>query len=90
MAARKNPPRTKASEARNARYFPPAARRLGRRIRLLRTERGLSQEKLSEAARITAVMLSFIETGRTNPSLATLLGLSRGLKVTLSELFEDV
>jgi len=58
------------------------------RIRALRLQRKLTQEELAHAAGITAKMLSYIECAHTNPSFATLVGISRALGVKLSKLLE--
>ena len=43
----------------------------------------------AEAARLDKKHWQDIEGARTNPTVATLVGIARALKVTLSELFED-
>jgi transcriptional regulator with XRE-family HTH domain len=67
---------------------PPAAHALARRIRLLRTKRGWSQERLAEEAGIHRVYLAGIELGQRNPSLRNLENLARALGVTLPDLFK--
>jgi len=64
--------------------------RLGRRIRQLRLERGFSQEALAAEASLDPKHLQSVEGGKTNITVASLVGLKRALKVTLSELFEGV
>lgn len=59
---------------------------LGKRIRELRNERGLSQEKLAELAGIHENHVRRIEGGTANPSYVVLVKLARALKVTLPEL----
>jgi transcriptional regulator with XRE-family HTH domain len=61
---------------------------LGRRIRALRTERGLSQRKLSLMLGIDRSYIIGIELGRKNPTVDSLEKIAAGLGVTLSELFE--
>jgi len=77
------------SSARDAPGVARALTRLGRRIRWLRIERNLTQEMAAEAARLDKKHWQDIEGARTNPTVATLVGIARALKVTLSELFED-
>ncbi|MCA9610708.1 MAG: helix-turn-helix domain-containing protein [Myxococcales bacterium] len=55
---------------------------MGATLRAWRTERGLTQRALAEAAGITAKHVSFIETGRAQPSRVTLLALSRALQLS--------
>jgi transcriptional regulator with XRE-family HTH domain len=65
-----------------------ALNRLGKRIRALRLERGLTQEQAAEIAKLDEKHWQDIEGARTNPTVATLVGIARALKVTLSKLFE--
>jgi len=67
--------------------------RLGQALRLLREERGLTQQQLSQATRQVAhgryvrrSKISEYELGRALPSLRTLGGLLEALRVTLREL----
>lgn len=55
---------------------------LGEAIRLTRTERGLSQEALAEAAPLHITYLGGVERGVRNPSYETVLRLARALNVT--------
>lgn len=61
--------------------------RLGRRIRELRVAKQLTQEQAAERAKLDPKHWQDLETGRTNPTLATLVGISRALGVKLSDLF---
>jgi len=61
---------------------------IGKRIRLLRLERGLSQVDIEKAAGISRSHLSNIESGKIeNPGLHTLERISAALKVSVSYLF---
>ncbi len=64
-------------------------KRLGRRIRDLRTQQGdrWTQEQLAERAHISVSFLSMIERGERMPHVETLAALSQALGVSLSELF---
>jgi transcriptional regulator with XRE-family HTH domain len=66
-----------------------ALTRLGVRIRALRLERELTQEKAAEFAKLDEKHWQDIEGARTNPTVATLVGVARALKVTVAELFDD-
>jgi transcriptional regulator with XRE-family HTH domain len=55
--------------------------RLGKRVRRLRQERGLSQEVAAERAAIDAKHLQAIEGGRANVTFASLVGIARALGV---------
>jgi transcriptional regulator with XRE-family HTH domain len=65
-----------------------ALSRLGKRVRALRLERKLTQEAAAEIAKLDEKHWQDIEGARTNPTVATLVGIARALKVTISELFE--
>ena len=54
----------------------------GERIRQLRVESGLTQEKLAERADVTNNFISHIETCRSIPSLETVVKLCNALDVT--------
>lgn len=64
-------------------------KRLGQRIRELRTQRPerWTQEDLAERARISVSFLSMIERGERVAHVETLASLSQALGVTLAELF---
>jgi transcriptional regulator with XRE-family HTH domain len=59
----------------------------GERIRVLRTERGLTQERLAGKSDLTTGFLNNVEHGSKTPSLTTILKLARGLEVDAAELF---
>jgi transcriptional regulator with XRE-family HTH domain len=66
-----------------------AVESLGKRIRQPREEQNLSQEHLAEHARLAAKHLQDMEHGRTNPTVASLVGLAKALGVDLRVLFEE-
>ena len=62
---------------------------LGRVIRRLRTERGISQEGLAAISGIDRTFMGEIERGEANPSFDVLQRIASGLKVRLSELIQQ-
>jgi transcriptional regulator with XRE-family HTH domain len=60
--------------------------RFGQRVRTLRTERGLSQEALADAARLHRTHISLIERGERAVRLETVAALAVALGVQPSEL----
>ena len=76
------------SSARDAPGVARALNRLGKRIRTLRLEKKLTQEAAAEIAKLDEKHWQDIEGARTNPTVASLVGIARALKVTLAELFE--
>ena len=59
---------------------------LGRAIKELRLERGLSQEELGHRAEIHPTWVSHIESGRNNPAWGSVRRIAAALEVTLAEL----
>ena len=59
---------------------------LGRAIKKLREERGISQEALAHAADTHPTWISHLESGRNNPSWGTVRRISEALGVRVSEL----
>ena len=59
-------------------------RRLGERIRELRHTRRLTQERLAEAAEISAPYVAQVETGNAMPSVYVLIRIAAALAVPLS------
>jgi transcriptional regulator with XRE-family HTH domain len=62
----------------------------GRSIRSHRKQRGLSQEDLAEASKLSRNYVSDIERGVRNPGLLALVRLSRALRLPLRDMLEDV
>jgi transcriptional regulator with XRE-family HTH domain len=61
----------------------------GERIRVLRQERGLTQERLAGKADLTTGFVNNVEHGRKVPSLTTILKLARALEVDAADLFAE-
>jgi len=61
---------------------------IGRQVRALREQLGLTISDLARSAGMSGGMLSKIENGSTSPSLSSLLALSRALHVPVSGLFK--
>ena len=61
--------------------------KFGNHVRLLRGERGLTQEQLAERAGISVDFLSLIERGKNSPSFDNLEDLAQALEVTVAQLF---
>lgn len=63
--------------------------RLGQKIRKLRQERRLTLQELSELSGLSKPLLSQIENDQVTPPIATLLKISKGLKVGIHYFFEE-
>ena len=61
---------------------------VGRRIRLLRRQHGLSLKSLAQHSGLNINTLSMIENGKSSPSVGTLQQLAQALAVPLSSFFE--
>jgi len=59
----------------------------GQRVRELRVERGLSQEKLAEISGLHRTYISSLELGKRNVSLVNVHALAKALKVSVASLF---
>jgi transcriptional regulator with XRE-family HTH domain len=70
---------SKATQPRESAAFRRVAVQLGHRIRTLRLALGWSVEKAAERFGIEPAHVRRVEAGRTNPSLATLVGIAHGL-----------
>lgn len=62
---------------------------VGRRIKLFRSIRGWSQEKLALQAEINPAFLGHLERGLKVPTVTTLMKITDALGITLSEFFSD-
>lgn len=63
---------------------------LGARVRKARVARGMSVRELASKADCSPSMISQIESGRANPSVATLYEISSALEISLDSLFARV
>lgn len=63
-------------------------KRVARKIKRLRTKRGMTQEALVKKTSLTRVHLARLESGNHDPTLGTLQKLATALKVTVGELVE--
>ncbi len=64
--------------------------KIGNRIRQLRTQTGLSQEKFAQKIGMDRTYFASVELGKRNISIVNIEKIANGLNVTLSELFKNV
>jgi len=62
--------------------------KFGKRVRKLRMERGLSQEKLAFISNMHRTYIGGIERGERNPSLKNIEAIAKALNIHMSELFK--
>lgn len=60
----------------------------GKRLQKLRTDRGLSQEKLAEIAEFDRTYISLLERGIRNPSLINIFRLAKALNIPPEKLIK--
>lgn len=61
---------------------------VGKNLRRLRTQRGLSLERLSQASSVSRAMLGQVELGKSAPTINVLWKIARALNVTFSALID--
>lgn len=64
--------------------------KIGNRIRELRTQTGLSQEKFAQKIGMDRTYFASVELGKRNVSIVNIEKIANGLNVSLSELFKNV
>ena len=64
------------------------SKRLGKTLKEIRLEKGLTQESLAEIINIHPTYVGKIESGKSNISIETLFLFSRALKTSLHKIFE--
>lgn len=63
---------------------------IGKKIKKLRTDIGLSQEKFALKINMDRTYFASIEAGKRNISILNLEKIASGFGITLSQLFEDI
>ena len=56
-------------------------------LKAIRLKEGISQKQLAFESGLSTSQIARIETARINPTLSTIFALSRGLNISLTELF---
>ena len=64
--------------------------KIGNRIRELRTQTGLSQEKFAQKIGMDRTYFASVELGKRNISIVNIEKIANGPNVSLSELFKNV
>lgn len=64
--------------------------KFGQRIRLLRNEKGLSQEKFALSIDMDRTYYASVEAGKRNISLHNIEKIANGLNISLEELFKGL
>lgn len=66
------------------------SKRFGDRVRELRTQKGMSQEKFALQIDMDRTYLASVESGKRNISLENIKKIADGFGITLEELFEGL
>jgi len=64
------------------------AQKLGKNLKRIRTEKGISQSDISRNLKVHKGYISNIENGKVNPTLATITRLAKAVGVSISELLK--
>lgn len=64
--------------------------RFGNRLKELRAQKGISQEKFALQIGMNRTYYASVEAGRRNVSLRNILKIAEGLDISLSELFKGL
>ncbi|MCC6720944.1 MAG: helix-turn-helix transcriptional regulator [Bacteroidia bacterium] len=64
-------------------------KKFGKKVKLLRIEKGWSQEKLALSADLDRTYIPSIEKGERNVSITVVEKIAKAFKVSVSELFKD-
>ena len=70
------------------RWYMNVKEALGKRIKALRNELGISQEELADRANIDRTYITGVECGKRNISIVNIEKISIALNVSLSKLFD--
>ena len=65
-------------------------KQLGERIKQLRNEKGLSQEKFALLVDMDRTYFATVESGKRNISLKNSEKIAKGLDITIAQLFEGI
>jgi transcriptional regulator with XRE-family HTH domain len=69
---------------------PKLRNAFGKRVRLLRHTREMTQEKLADRADLHRTYISSIERGEQSVSIDNAARIAKALKISLAELFKDL
>jgi transcriptional regulator with XRE-family HTH domain len=59
----------------------------GRRLAIVRKQKGMTQEKLAEIVEVHRTYIGYIEQGKRNPSIGNVYKIATALKIPVKSLF---
>ena len=65
-------------------------KKLGHKVRIIRTDRGLSQEALAEKADLNRSFVGLLERGKTNITVKSLEQIANALDIDIKYLFDFI
>ena len=65
-------------------------KKLGKALKMIREQKGISQEKFALSIEMDRTYYASVEAGKRNISLQNIEKIAKGLNVTISELFEGI
>lgn len=68
--------------------MPKEALQLGKNLKRIRTEKGISQGDIVRTLGVSRSFISNIENGKTNPTLSTIAKLAKALEVPIEDLIK--
>ncbi|NCU41780.1 MAG: XRE family transcriptional regulator [Candidatus Moranbacteria bacterium] len=63
-------------------------KKLGENLKMIRTEKNITQTEIAKKLSVDRSFVSNIENGKNNPTLLTIVGLAKALNVPVDELFK--
>ncbi|MBE8724346.1 helix-turn-helix domain-containing protein [Flavobacterium hungaricum] len=78
----------KESKSRKLIFDQEGLQLLAKRLKELRSEKGVSQQELANRSEISLSQIARIETVKINPTVSTIFKIARTLEVSPSELFD--
>lgn len=67
----------------------PITRKIGERIKELRSRQGISQESLAHLADLDRTYMNSVENGKRNISIENIEKIAKALKVSVKDFFDD-
>ena len=63
-------------------------KKLGHKVRIIRTDRGLTQETLAEKADLNRSFIGLLERGKTNVTIKNIEAIANALEIDIKNLFD--
>jgi transcriptional regulator with XRE-family HTH domain len=67
----------------------PITKKIGERIKELRSRQGISQESLAHLANLDRTYVNSVENGKRNISIENIEKIAKALKISIKDFFDD-